>query len=48
MLRIEVRAGDGGTDAHLFAGDLAHALAVFVGGNVTSDAGTLVITRGSV
>lgn len=33
---IEVRAGDGGDDAALFATELAQALAVFTNGTLTS------------
>lgn len=43
---IEVRAGDGGTDASVFATQLAQAIATFVGGTLLSS--TEVATKESL
>ena len=46
VTNIEVRAGDGGDDAALFARELAQAIATHVGGTLTSS--TEVSTKESL
>lgn len=45
-VNIEVRAGDGGDDAALFARELAEAIGAYLSGELIGD--TEVSTRGSL